>query len=78
VEPFVTNVFETVQGAPVTEFVEQLSTCCAVAGWDGLTDVEVALLRVLHISGITASTVCNKYIHLQVTERLTPFSFSKC
>jgi hypothetical protein len=26
VEPFVTNVFETMQGTPVTKFVEQLNT----------------------------------------------------
>lgn len=59
-EPFVTNVFETVQGAPVTEFVEQLSTCSAAAGGDIVTDLEVAMFEVLHISEITEGTVCNK------------------
>jgi hypothetical protein len=64
VEPFVTNVFETVQGTPVTEFVKQLSTRCAAASGDGVTDVDAAMLRVLYISDSTAGTICNKQSHI--------------
>jgi hypothetical protein len=60
VEPFVTNVFETMQGTPLTEFVEQHITRCAAASGDGVIDLEVAMLRVLYISDSTAVTVCNK------------------
>jgi hypothetical protein len=60
VEPFVTNVFETMQGTPVTEFVEQLITRCAAASGDFVIDVEVAMLWVLYISDSTVGTVCNK------------------
>jgi hypothetical protein len=63
VEPFVTNVFESVQGTPVTEFVEQLTTRCAAARGNGVTDVEAAMLRVLYISDSTASIFCNKQLH---------------
>jgi hypothetical protein len=78
VESFVTNIFETMQGTLVTEFVEQLNTVCAAAIRDGVIDVEVAMLRVWHISDSTADTVCkNNRIHLLVAERITSLSFSK-
>jgi hypothetical protein len=44
VQLFVTDVFQTMQGATVTEFIEQISTRCATATGHGLTDVLVAML----------------------------------
>lgn len=57
---FVADIFETMQGAPVTEFVEQINTCCATAARHGATDEFVAVLREMYISGVAMATICNK------------------